>query len=74
MKQLLALVGISMGIIFAVPAHSDPGIDESPSSQNNEAFLADLHKVGIGFGDPARPSAPAKRCARISTTACPVFT
>jgi hypothetical protein len=52
MKPLLALVAVSMGIIFAVPAHSDPGVDESPSSENNETFLADLHKVGIGFGDP----------------------
>ncbi len=66
MKQLLALVGISMGIIFAVPAHSDPGIDESPSSQNNENFLADLHKVGIGFGDPAQAiSAGQAVCAHI---------
>ncbi len=66
MKQLLALVGISMGIIFAVPAHSDPGIDESPSSQNNEAFLADLHKVGIGFGDPGQAiSAGQAVCAHI---------
>jgi hypothetical protein len=54
MKPLLALVAVSMGIIFAVPAHSDPGVDESPSSENNETFLADLHKVGIGFGDPSQ--------------------
>ena len=31
MKPLLALLGVSMGIVFAVPAHADPGIDESPS-------------------------------------------
>jgi hypothetical protein len=52
MKPLLALLGVTMGIIFAVPAHSEPGIDEEPSNDNNGAFLADLHKVGIGFSDP----------------------
>jgi hypothetical protein len=52
MKPLLALLGVSMGIIFAVPAHGDPGIDEAPSNDNNGAFLADLQKVGIGFSDP----------------------
>jgi hypothetical protein len=52
MKPLLALLGVSMGIIFAVPAHGDPGIDEAPSNDNNGVFLADLQKVGIGYGDP----------------------
>jgi hypothetical protein len=52
MKALLALIGVSMGIVFAVPAHSEPGIDEEPSSENNGSFLADLNKVGIGYGDP----------------------
>jgi Protein of unknown function (DUF732) len=52
MKPLLALLGVSMGIVFAVPAHSEPGVDESPSNENNGAFLADLNKVGIGYGDP----------------------
>jgi Protein of unknown function (DUF732) len=52
MKALLALIGVSMGIVFAVPAHSEPGIDEQPSSENNGSFLADLNKVGIGYGDP----------------------
>ena len=52
MKPLLALLGVSMGIIFAVPAHGDPGIDEAPSNDNNGVFLADLQKVGIGFSDP----------------------
>jgi len=28
MKPLLALIAVTMGIIFAVPAHSEPGIDE----------------------------------------------
>jgi hypothetical protein len=52
MKPLLALMGVSMGIIFAVPAHSEPGVDESPNNENNGAFLADLNKVGIGYSDP----------------------
>ena len=52
MKSLLALIGVTMGIIFAVPAHSEPGIDEPPSSDNNATFLADLNKVGIGYSDP----------------------
>jgi hypothetical protein len=52
MKPLLALLGVTMGIIFAVPAHSEPGIDEEPNNDNNGAFLADLNKVGIGYSDP----------------------
>jgi Protein of unknown function (DUF732) len=52
MKPLLALIGVTMGIIFAVPAHSEPGVDEPPSNDNNATFLADLNKVGIGYSDP----------------------
>ena len=52
MKPLLALLGVSMGIIFAVPAHGDPGVDEAPNNDNNGVFLADLQKVGIGYSDP----------------------
>ena len=52
MKPLLALIAVTMGIIFAVPAHSEPGIDEAPSNDNNATFLADLNKVGIGSSDP----------------------
>jgi hypothetical protein len=52
MKPLVALIGVTMGIIFAVPAHSEPGIDEAPSNDNNATFLADLNKVGIGYSDP----------------------
>jgi hypothetical protein len=52
MKSLLALIGVTMGIILAVPAHSEPGIDETPSNDNNATFLADLNKVGIGYSDP----------------------
>ena len=66
MKPLLALLGISMGILFAVPAEADPGIDESPTDQNNETFLADLQKVGIGYGDPSQAiSAGQAVCAHI---------
>ena len=66
MKQLLALIGISVGIIFAVPAHADPGIDEPVNNDNNGAFLADLNKVGIGFSDPAQAiSAGQAVCAHI---------
>jgi hypothetical protein len=52
MKPLVALIGVTMGIIFAVPAHSEPGVDEAPSNDNNGTFLADLNKVGIGYSDP----------------------
>ncbi|HZC12222.1 MAG TPA: DUF732 domain-containing protein [Mycobacterium sp.] len=52
MKPLLALMGVSMGIVFAVPAHSEPGVDETPNNENNGAFLADLTNVGIGYSDP----------------------
>jgi Protein of unknown function (DUF732) len=52
MKALLALLGVTMGIVFAVPAHSEPGVDEAPNTENNGAFLADLNKVGIGYSDP----------------------
>jgi hypothetical protein len=52
MKPLLAILGVSMGLILAIPAHADPGIDEPPTNDNNGVFLADLQKVGIGFSDP----------------------
>ncbi len=66
MKPLLALLGVTMGIVIAVPAHAEPGIDESPTNENNETFLADLHKVGIGYGDPSQAiSAGQAVCAHI---------
>jgi hypothetical protein len=52
MKSLVGLIGVTMGIIFAVPAHSEPGIDEPPSNDSNATFLADLNKLGIGYSDP----------------------
>ncbi|WIM87606.1 DUF732 domain-containing protein [Candidatus Mycobacterium wuenschmannii] len=51
MKSLLALLGISLGLLIAVPAHAEPGLDEPSSDENNGAFLANLKKVGIGFSD-----------------------
>jgi Protein of unknown function (DUF732) len=54
MKPLLAVVGILMGIVFAVPAHSEPGVEDPPGDENNGTFLADLKKVGIGYSDPAQ--------------------
>ncbi len=52
MKALAALLGVTIGIVFAVPAHSEPGVDEAPNNDNNGAFLNDLNKVGIGYSDP----------------------
>ena len=52
MKPLLAVVGVAMGVVFGVPAQADPGVEEPPSNDNNGVFLADLQKVGIGYGDP----------------------
>ena len=54
MKSLFAILGVSLGLILAVPAHSEPGLDEPSNDENNPSFLADLNKVGIGFSDPAQ--------------------
>jgi len=54
MKHLLALLGVSLGLFIAAPAHAEPGLDEPASDDNNPTFLADLNKVGIGYGDPAQ--------------------
>jgi hypothetical protein len=54
MKPLLAVLGVSLGLMLAAPAHAEPGVDEPVSDQNNGSFLADLKKVGIGFSDPAQ--------------------
>jgi Protein of unknown function (DUF732) len=51
MKSLLAILGVSLGLVLAAPAHGEPGIDEQPNGDNNGSFLADLQKVGIGFSD-----------------------
>jgi len=66
MKALLALLGVTMGIVIAVPAHAEPGIDESPSDENNGTFIADLHQLGIGFADPGQAiTAGQAVCAHI---------
>jgi hypothetical protein len=52
MKPLLAVIGVSMWIVFGAPAHAEPGVDEAPSNDNNGVFLSDLQKVGIGYSDP----------------------
>ncbi len=54
MKTLLAILGVSFGLMLAVPAHAEPGIDEPASDENNGSFLSDLKKVGIGFSDPSQ--------------------
>jgi len=54
MKQLLALLGVSLGILLAAPAHSEPGVEDPPTDENNGVFISDLKKVGIGFSDPAQ--------------------
>lgn len=66
MKPLLAIVGVAMGVIFAVPANAEPGVDDTPNNDNNGSFLADLNKVGIGYGDPGQAiSAGQAVCAHI---------
>ena len=66
MKSLLAILGIFLGLALAVPAHAEPGVDEPVNEANNGDFLADLRKVGIGFGDPAQAiSAGQAVCAHI---------
>ena len=63
MKQLLALLGVSLGIILAVPAHAEPGIDESSSDENNRPSSLTYIRWASAFATQAKPSAPAKRCA-----------
>lgn len=67
MKLLLALLGVSLGIAVATPAHAIPGEDEAASDENNEVFIADLHRVGISFADPDQAVAAGKAvCGLIS--------
>jgi hypothetical protein len=66
MKSLLAVLGVSLGLVLAVPAHAEPGIDEPVNDASNGDFLANLNKVGIGFSDPAQAiSAGQAVCAHI---------
>ncbi|OBG94177.1 hypothetical protein A5697_02660 [Mycobacterium sp. E3251] len=67
MKLLLALLGVSLGIVAAAPAHAIPGEDEAATDENNEVFIADLHKVGISFADPDQAITAGKAvCGLIS--------
>jgi hypothetical protein len=59
-KLLLALLGVSLGIVIAAPAHAIPGEDEAATEENNEVFIADLSKVGISFQDPNQAVAAGK--------------
>ena len=54
MKSLFAVLGVSLGLMLAGPAHAEPGVDEPATDDNNPSFLADLKKVGIGFSDPSQ--------------------
>src|ERR1700688_1475044 len=54
MKSLFAILGVSLGLMLAVPAHAEPGIDGPARDENTPSFLADLKKIGIGFSDPAQ--------------------
>lgn len=67
MKLLLAVLGIAMGCVVAVPAHAETGVDEAAVDDNNDVFLADLHAVGISFQDPGQAIAAGKSvCGLIS--------
>lgn len=67
MRRLLALLGVSLGIAVAVPAHAVPGEDEAATDENNEAFLSDLQKVGISFQDPSQAVSAGKAvCGLVS--------
>jgi hypothetical protein len=60
MRLLLALLGVSMGIVLAVPAYAVPGEDEEATDENTESFIADLHNLGISFQDPGRAVSAGK--------------
>lgn len=53
MKLGLAVVGASLGIALAVPAHADPDADDLSAAQN-QGFLTSLRQLGIGFADSDR--------------------
>ena len=73
MKELLALVGISMGMVLRHRCKPNLASTSHPA-ENNEIFLADLNKVGIGFGDPAQAINAGQAVCALFTTVCPVFT
>src|ERR1700742_1598207 len=49
MRKLMALLGVSAMIGFAVPAHADP--PPEPDGDDS-AFLAALHQAGFSFSSP----------------------
>ena len=56
MKALLAILGVTMGMVLAAPVHAEPGIDEEPNSANNGSFLADLCAASCLHRRPSAPS------------------
>lgn len=67
MRPLLALLGVSLAIVYGAPAHAIPGEDEEATDENNEAFIADLTRVGISFQDPVQAVRAGKAvCGLIS--------
>ena len=48
--MLRALLIMSTTVIFAVPAHGDPGVDDAPAADDS-AFLASLRQAGITYND-----------------------
>lgn len=51
MRVLLTLASVSTMVALAVPAHGDPGVQESPNA-DNAGFLASLGKAGITYNSP----------------------
>ena len=38
MKSLFVVLGVSLGLMLAVPAHAEPGLDEPATDENNPVF------------------------------------
>ena len=38
MKSLFAILGVSLGVVLAAPAHAEPGVDEPATDENNARF------------------------------------
>ena len=75
MKALLAILGVTMGMVLAAPVHAEPGVDES-AHQREQRALSSRPTEGrhrLRRPEPGRQRR-AKPCARASTTACPVCT
>ncbi len=59
MKLLLSLLGVSMAIVAAVPAHAHPIADDNVSGDDG-AFLSDVRQVGISYSDPGQAISAGK--------------